>query len=166
MTTTRVLGIDPGTTATGWGVVEENGPTLHHVAHGTIRSASDAPMPERLAEIFRALDQVILQHHPQEVTVEEVFMAKNAQSALKLGQARGVAIAAASRHGLPVHEYTAVEIKKSVVGFGKAEKPQVQEMVRMLLSLTKAPPQDAADALAGAICHLHNRRWQGKIPTP
>lgn len=160
----RVLGIDPGTTATGWGVVEEAGENLRHVAHGTIRSATDAPMPERLAEIFRALDEVIQRHQPGEVTVEEVFMAKNAQSALKLGQARGVAIAAASRHGLPVHEYTAVEVKKAVVGFGKAEKGQVQEMVKILLTLGKNAPQDASDALAGAICHLHHRRWQRKVP--
>lgn len=162
----RVLGIDPGTTATGWGVVEERGSTLHHLAHGTIRSHTDTPMPERLGEIFRALEQVIAHHQPQEVTVEEVFMASNPQSALKLGQARGVAIAAASRHDLPVFEYTAVEIKKSVVGYGKAEKQQVQEMVRMLLTLERAAPQDASDALAGAICHLHHRRWQGKVPPP
>ncbi|MBF0627022.1 MAG: crossover junction endodeoxyribonuclease RuvC [Magnetococcales bacterium] len=150
----RVLGIDPGSTVTGWGVVESHGSGFRHVAHGAIRTASETPWPERLGRIFDGLSAAIRAHHPEAATVEEIFVAVNVQSALKLGQARGSAIVAANAAGLPVFEYTALQIKQAVVGYGRAEKSQVQAMVRMLLSLQTAPPQDAADALAGALCHL------------
>ncbi|MBF0340040.1 MAG: crossover junction endodeoxyribonuclease RuvC [Magnetococcales bacterium] len=150
----RVLGIDPGTTATGWGVVESAGSRFLHVAHGCIRTSSGDPLPERLGRIFAGLSEVIRIHHPQAVTVEEIFVSVNVQSALKLGHARGSAIVAANASGLPVFEYTALQVKQAVVGYGRAEKQQVQAMVRMLLSMSVAPPQDAADALAGALCHL------------
>lgn len=150
----RVLGIDPGTTVTGWGVVESIGSRFRHVAHGCIRTSPESPMPERLGRIFAGVSAVIRDHQPEAVTVEEIFVSANVQSALKLGHARGVAIVAADAAGLPVFEYTALQIKQAVVGFGRAEKQQVQAMIRMLLTLESAPPQDAADALAGALCHL------------
>ncbi len=153
----RVLGIDPGTTATGWGIVETAGSEIHHVANGCIRTRADAPLPQRLGEIFQALTRVIATHHPDSASVEEIFVSRNVQSALKLGHARGSAIAAIHNQGLPVHEYTALQVKKSVVGYGRAEKQQVQAMVRMLLALPKAAPRDASDALAAALCHIHQR---------
>ncbi|MBF0178726.1 MAG: crossover junction endodeoxyribonuclease RuvC [Magnetococcales bacterium] len=153
---TRVLGIDPGTTVTGWGVVEPNGSGFRHVAHGSIRTSADTPLPARLERIFSGLIEVIRLHRPQVVSIEEIFVSVNVQSALKLGHARGCAIVAAASQGLPVFEYGALQIKKATVGFGKAEKQQVQAMVKLLLALPDPPPQDAADALAGALCHLQH----------
>ncbi|MBF0418346.1 MAG: crossover junction endodeoxyribonuclease RuvC [Magnetococcales bacterium] len=152
----RVLGIDPGTTVTGWGVVERHGAGFHHVAHGCIRTSPESPMPERLGKIFDGVRAVIRDHQPEVATIEEIFVSANVQSALKLGHARGTAIVAANAEGLPVFEYTALQVKQAVVGFGRAEKQQVQAMVRMLLAMESAPPQDAADALAGALCHLQH----------
>lgn len=152
----RVLGIDPGTTVTGWGVVESTGSGFHHVAHGCIRTSSEESLPQRLGKIFAGVCEVIRLHQPDSASVEEIFVSINVQSALKLGHARGCAIAAINSQGLPVFEYTALQIKKSMVGFGRAEKHQVQAMVKLLLSMTTQPPQDAADALAGALCHLHH----------
>ncbi|MBF0108452.1 MAG: crossover junction endodeoxyribonuclease RuvC [Magnetococcales bacterium] len=151
----RVLGIDPGLSATGWGVVASNGNSFRAVAHGAIRSRTDRSLPERLDEIFTGLSLVIAQHRPQLAVVEEIFVARNPASALKLGHARGVAIAAACHGGLSVFEYSALQVKKAVVGYGRAEKHQVQEMVRMLLAMPKQAPMDAADALAAAVCHLN-----------
>ncbi|NGZ07710.1 MAG: crossover junction endodeoxyribonuclease RuvC [Magnetococcales bacterium] len=150
----RVLGIDPGSTVTGWGVVESIGSGYRHVAHGAIRTSSDEPMPERLGRIFTGLSAVMQEHRPDAVCVEEIFVSMNVQSALKLGHARGAALVAAQAAGLPVFEYTALQVKQAVVGYGRAEKQQVQSMVKMLLGLSVVPPQDAADALAGALCHL------------
>lgn len=152
----RVIGIDPGTTTTGWGVVESNGNTLRHVANGCIRTQPGESLPDRLGMIFSELTRIIDEHKPQQAVVEEIFVSRNVQSALKLGHARGVAIAAANHQGLPIHEYTALQVKKSVVGYGRAEKQQMQEMVRILLCMTKSAPQDAADALGVAICHLNH----------
>ncbi len=151
----RVLGIDPGTTVTGWGVVESLGSGFCHIAHGTIRTASTEPLPQRLGTIFNGVREVIRLYQPAAASVEEIFVSINVQSALKLGHARGCAIAAISSHDIPVFEYTALQIKKAVVGFGRAEKHQVQAMIKLLLAMKKSPPQDAADALAGALCHLH-----------
>ncbi|MBF0177188.1 MAG: crossover junction endodeoxyribonuclease RuvC [Magnetococcales bacterium] len=151
----RTLGIDPGTTVTGWGIVEAHGNYLRHVAHGTIRTQAASPLPERLTEIFRGLCGVIHQHQPEVAAIESIFLAHNVQSAMKLGHARGAAIVAASQSGLAVHEYAALEVKKSVVGYGRAEKHQVQEMVRVLLGMGQVAPADAADALAVALCHVH-----------
>ncbi|MBF0460556.1 MAG: crossover junction endodeoxyribonuclease RuvC [Magnetococcales bacterium] len=152
----RVIGIDPGTTTTGWGIVESNGQTLRHVANGCIRTQTGESLPNRLGKIFAELTRIIVEHQPQQAIVEEIFVSQNVQSALKLGHARGVAIAAANHQGLPIHEYTALQVKKSVVGYGHADKQQMQEMVRILLCMSKSAPQDAADALGVAICHLNH----------
>ncbi|MBF0624120.1 MAG: crossover junction endodeoxyribonuclease RuvC [Magnetococcales bacterium] len=158
----RTLGIDPGTSATGWGIVEGEGNRVIHVAHGTIRTRADDPLPRRLLGIFEGLNQVIAEHHPTVAAVEDIFVSRNVQSALKLGHARGAAIIAAGLNGLPVFEYAALVVKKSVVGYGRAEKPQVQAMVRMLLAMGDAAPRDAADALAVALCHIHHAQTPGR----
>ena len=150
----RILGIDPGLRATGFGVVDVVGGRLACVTCGCIRSG-DGELPERLAVILRDLATVIAQHHPTEVAVEKVFVNVNPQSTLLLGQARGAAISAAVLAHLPVAEYTALQVKQAVVGHGKAAKEQVQEMVRRLLDLPGVPSPDAADALACAIAHAH-----------
>jgi crossover junction endodeoxyribonuclease RuvC len=153
----RVLGVDCGTEYTGYGVVDLclDGKLLCH-ACGAIKLSRRDPMAMRLAQIFDGLGAIIRQHQPDEVAIEEVFYAVNAKSALKLGQVRGVAMLAASSVGLGVAEYSPLSIKSAVVGYGRAEKQQVQEMVTRLLRLAQIPePADAADALAIAICHLH-----------
>jgi crossover junction endodeoxyribonuclease RuvC len=152
----RVLGIDPGTVITGWGIVEFRDRKFYHIANGSVRTNSKTALPERLGTIFASLAEVILEHQPTIAAVEEVFVSRNVQSALKLGHARGVAIAAISQAKIPVHEYTALQVKKSVVGYGRAEKNQVQEMVKMLLSLPKTAQEDASDALAVAMCHINH----------
>ena len=150
-----MLGIDPGSRTTGYGVIEE-GETLRYVASGCIETTRGT-FPGRLADIFRGVEAVIAAHAPDEFVIEEVFVARNPQSALKLGQARGAAIAAAVDADLPVSEYAARSVKQAVVGTGRATKEQVQYMVRVLLSLSAAPPADAADALAVAICHVNTQ---------
>jgi crossover junction endodeoxyribonuclease RuvC len=151
----RIFGIDPGSRATGFGVVERRGSRVVHVAHGTLR-ARCGTLAERLAELHGALAHVIEEHRPEAVVVERVFAGRSARSALVLGHARGVALAAAAAATrLPVHEYTAPEIKLAVVGTGNAEKRQVQLMVARLLGLAEPPAADAADALAAALCHAH-----------
>jgi crossover junction endodeoxyribonuclease RuvC len=153
----RVLGIDCGTEYTGFGVVElcADG-TLLCLTCGAIKLSPRDPLPMRLATIFQRLVALIEEHHPDNVAIEEVFYALNVKSALKLGQVRGVAMLAASAAGLGVSEYAPLSIKSAVVGYGRAEKPQVQHMVMRLLNLAEIPqPADAADALAIAICHLH-----------
>lgn len=153
----RVLGIDCGGEYTGYGVVEQDaGGTLHSIVCGAVRLNPKRPLPERLSQIFRELRGVIEQHCPEVVAIEDVFYAVNAKSALKLGQVRGVALLVASECKLPVAEYAPLSIKSAVVGYGKADKIQVQMMVTRLLKLEEPPePQDASDALAIAICHLH-----------
>lgn len=152
-----VLGVDPGTRATGWGVVEFERNRLRHVAHGVITTRADSPLPERLAAIFRGLGQVIADYRPEEAGVENIFAARNTQSALKLGHARGVILLCAELNGLAVREYTPQQVKSAVVGYGHAEKEQVQDMVRRLLALPKKAQADASDALAVAICHGRTR---------
>jgi crossover junction endodeoxyribonuclease RuvC len=153
----RVLGIDPGSQNTGYGVVEMAGSRLTHVAHGTIRSSSKDSLSARLARIYTELCAALAAHAPNEVSIESIFQARNAQSALKLGHARGVALLAVEQHGLPMVEYTPMQVKSAVVGYGRAEKHQVQEMVRRLLCLPDKAGPDASDALAVAICHLQSR---------
>ncbi|MGA2695088.1 MAG: crossover junction endodeoxyribonuclease RuvC [Terriglobales bacterium] len=153
----RVLGIDCGTEYTGYGVVElDSDDRLICLTCGAIQVSPRNPMAMRLAAIFERLGQIILEHQPDNVAIEDVFHAINAKSALKLGQVRGVAMLAASSAGLAVAEYAPLTIKSAVVGYGRAEKQQVQHMVTRLLNLAEIPePPDAADALAIAICHLH-----------
>jgi crossover junction endodeoxyribonuclease RuvC len=159
----RVLGIDPGSAVTGWGIVETTGTALIHLAHGTVVTAGIHGQAARLERIYRGLEEVIDSYNPDGVCVERVFFARNPQSALKLGQARGVAILAAARRSLAVHEYAAVEIKAAVVGYGHATKQQVQMMIASLLRLRGKLPADAADALAAAICHLHMQVLRARL---
>ncbi|MDX1593853.1 MAG: crossover junction endodeoxyribonuclease RuvC [Gammaproteobacteria bacterium] len=159
---TRILGIDPGSRVTGYGIVEFDGPRNRYVASGTVRCGG-GDLPARLREIFAGLDEVIATHRPVEVAIEQVFMHRNADSALKLGQARGAAICACTSHDLAVGEYTPRQIKQAVVGTGAATKAQVQAMVTRLLALPVAPPSDAADALAVALCHGQARQLAARV---
>jgi crossover junction endodeoxyribonuclease RuvC len=160
----RVLGIDPGTAITGYGLVDEGEQGLTLVGCGVITTPSDQPLPVRLQEIYRRLVALITQHGPEAAAVEELFFSRNARTALSVGHARGVALLALAEAGLPIFEYKPLEVKQAVAGYGRADKRQVQEMVRMLLSLDQAPqPDDAADAVAVAVCHLHSRRMAGLI---
>lgn len=160
----RILGIDPGLRVTGFGVLERRGQTLSYVASGVVRTL-DTSLPERLKTILDSLARVIAQHAPDQVAVEQVFVNVNPQSTLRLGQARGAAICAAVACGLPVAEYTALQVKQAVVGNGHAAKDQVQAMVRRLLRLPADPSADAADALACAICHAHGGQGLGRLAT-
>ena len=154
-----VLGIDPGTATTGYGLVTETDGQLRAVAYGVIATPPEWLMPQRLQKIYRDLAVLIREHHPAEGAVEQLFFSRNVKTALAVGQARGVALLALADAGLSVAEYTPLEVKQSVVGDGRAEKKQVQELVRLLLELDVVPqPDDAADALAIAICHVHSAR--------
>jgi crossover junction endodeoxyribonuclease RuvC len=150
----RILGIDPGSRITGFGVIDKTGSSLSYVTSGCIRSGA-ADLPARVSAIFDGLREIIAAHRPDEVAVERVFVNVNPQSTLMLGQARGAAICAVVDAGLAVAEYTALQVKQAVVGRGHAKKEQVQHMVIRLLRLPGAPSADAADALACAICHAH-----------
>jgi crossover junction endodeoxyribonuclease RuvC len=153
----RILGIDPGSESTGYGIIESDGSEHHPVVYGAIRTDIRSPFHERLLEIHRELTNLLESNGVDSVAVEEVFYAANVQSALKLGHARGVALLAAAGHGISLFEYSPLEIKNSIVGYGRAEKGQVQAMVKFLLKLHEIPtPDDAADALAVAICHAHH----------
>jgi len=149
-----IIGIDPGSRITGFGVIKMNGRKVEYIASGCIR-VKDAIVADKLNQIFDSVSQVIHEYKPSEAAIEQVFMSKNADSALKLGQARGAAMVAMAQHALVVAEYSARQIKQSVVGTGGADKSQVQHMVTSLLSLNAAPQADAADGLAVAICHGH-----------
>jgi crossover junction endodeoxyribonuclease RuvC len=154
----RVFGIDPGSERTGYGCVETDGSRHRIVTCGAVRAPMSAPFADRLFEIHTRLVELLVEYRPDAVAVESIFYAANVRSALKLGHARGVAMLAAAQAGLPVVEYSPAEIKRAVVGYGRAEKHQVQQMVKLLLALPAVPsPHDAADALAVAICHLHSR---------
>ncbi len=149
----RILGLDPGTRATGYGVIEKKANTLFFVTCGVIRTSAQTPLPERLKEIHAGVREVIDSYRPSHAAVEDIFTAVNPRSALKLGHARGVIILAAMECGLEVHEYAPRVVKQSVAGYGQAPKEQIQHMVRILLSLSATPSHDAADALAVALCH-------------
>lgn len=151
----RILGIDPGSRMTGYGVLESDGRRSQHLVSGVIKTQSK-DFPQRLGEIFTGLSEVLVEFKPQQVAIEQVFVAKNASSALKLGQARGAAIAAAVTRDLPVFEYTPRAVKQALVGNGGAEKEQVQHMVRVLLALRGKLTLDQSDALAIALCHAHS----------
>ena len=150
-----ILGIDPGTLKTGWGVIRADGARLLHVAHGTVRTSPNQSQDRRLLRIFTELAKVIREHEPAHVSLEKVFLARNVQSALKLGQVRGVALLAAAERDIAVSEYNAVQVKKALTGYGHAGKGQIQQMVTAVLELPVEPQEDAADALAAAICHSH-----------
>jgi crossover junction endodeoxyribonuclease RuvC len=160
----RILGIDPGLRLTGFGLIERTGHKLVYVTSGVIRTPG-GELPDRLKSILESLAQVIAEHRPKQVAVEKVFVNVNPESTLLLGQARGAAICAAVSCGLPVSEYTALQVKQAVVGNGHAAKQQVQQMVRRLLMLPGNPTADAADALACAICHANGGQGLGKLAT-
>ncbi len=162
-TAIRILGLDPGLRTTGWGVVTSEGTRLRHVAHGTLTTSADKPLADRLKQLADGLDAVLAGQRPHEAAVEETFVNRNPTSTLKLGMARGVVLLAPARAGLPVAEYGANHIKKSVVGSGHADKAQVQHMVAMMLAGVDLTSADAADALAVAICHAHHRQTQAAI---
>lgn len=159
----RILGIDPGLRVTGFGVIIVAGSTLTYSSCGSIRVDAREPLPQRLAVILRDVGLIIARECPTEVAIEKVFVNVNPQSTLLLGQARGAAISAAVQAGLPVAEYTALQVKQAVVGHGKVAKEQVQEMVRRLLNLGGVPSSDAADALACAIAHAHGAQGLGGL---
>ncbi len=159
---TRILGIDPGSRVTGYGIIDQQGQQLRYIASGCIRTRGEA-LAERLGMIFSGVVEIINEYSPQEMSIEQVFMNKNADSALKLGQARGAAICSGVHSRLPVAEYAARAIKQAVVGKGGATKEQVQHMVCVLLALQKKPQSDAADALAVAICHGHHRETGRRV---
>ena len=165
-----ILGIDPGSRVTGYGIIQSNGVRSRHVASGCIQIAHET-FPERLGGIFRQLSELVADYRPVEMAIEQVFMAKNANSALKLGQARGAAICACVMAGLPVFEYAPRAIKQAVVGSGSADKDQVQHMIKHILQLDESLKPDQSDALAVAISHAHasstaqlisrsSRRWR------
>ena len=154
-----ILGIDPGTAITGYGLVREGKDGLVLVDYGTVTTPSSQPLATRLQTIYQSLSKVIRQHQPTAAAVEELFFSRNVRTALSVGHARGVALLALADAGLPIHEYKPLEVKQAIAGYGGADKHQVQEMVRLLLNLEHAPhPDDAADAVAVAVCHIHSAR--------
>ena len=159
----RVMGIDCGSAATGYGVIETDGHRNRVVASGVILASARLSFPERLKQIADGLARIIETYAPDAVAIEEVFYSVNVKSALKLGQVRGVALLKAAEAALPIHEYSPLQIKSSVVGYGRAEKGQVQHMIKALLRLPDLPPEDAADALAVALCHAHFSQTQEKL---
>ena len=154
----KILGIDPGSRAAGYGVIEVAGSRLDFICCGVIRVNTRNSFPERLLEIYQGVSEVIADQRPDQVAIEEVFMAKNPSSALKLGHARGVLMLAALQEKIPLGEYSPRQIKQAVAGYGNADKVQVQHMVKVLLRLPSAPQEDAADALAAALCHAHTQQ--------
>jgi crossover junction endodeoxyribonuclease RuvC len=153
----RILGIDPGTGVTGYGIIDVEGNRIRHVDNGIIKTRSSEVLPLRLKTIYDNLTSILKEFSPESVAIEQVFMAKNPRAALTLGHARGTAVIAAVNLGMSVHEYSALQVKSAVVGYGHASKQQVQQMVKVLLNLPEVAQEDAADALAVAICHANSR---------
>ncbi len=161
----KVLGIDPGTAACGYGIVHQSEGRLRACVHGCWTTAAGTRQELRLKTIFDGVGSLIAEHAPEAVALEESYVGADARIALSVGQARGVVLLAAARAGVAVVEYTPAEVKQAVVGYGKADKPQMQEMVRLILRLPETPhPDDAADALAVAICHVHTARFTTRLP--
>ena len=159
-----ILGIDPGFAITGYGIVQYVGNRFQVLDYGAITSTPDSDLPTRLKLLYDKLGDVISQYHPDAIAVEELFFNKNVKTALTVGHGRGVILLAAANSEADIFEYTPLQVKQAVVGYGRAEKKQVQEMVRIILNLTKPPkPDDVADALAVAICHAHSHRFQETI---
>ena len=163
-TGTTILGIDPGTATMGWGVIRQEGNKLRYVQHGAIVTPSNWEMPRRLARLFDGVTELVRGYRPETVAVEELFFNTNVTTAITVGQARGVALLAAYKAGVEVAEYTPLQVKQAITSYGRAEKRQVQEMVKTLLNLWEIPkPDDAADGLAIAICHAFSSRMGGKV---
>lgn len=152
-----VLGIDPGTAIAGYGVIHSENDSLTMITYGTVTTPSDWSLPRRLLEVYQGISQLLTTYHPEAVAVEELFFGRNVKTALSVGQARGVCLLAGAQANIPVYSYTPLQVKQAVVGYGKATKQQIQQLVRVLLRLDHIPkPDDAADALAIAICHVHS----------
>lgn len=161
---TLVLGIDPGTAITGYGIVRCERQALEHVTYGVITTSADWPLPLRLQHLYRELRTLIGKHNPTEAAVEQLFFARNVRTALSVGHARGVILLAVADAGLSSHTYTPLQVKKAITGYGRATKEQMQQMVRLLLRLESPPqPDDAADALAVAICHAHSASLAARL---
>ena len=161
---TRILGIDPGTIAMGYGVIDSDSGKLTPVDFGVITTPPRSPIGERLSFLYRRLEEIIERYRPDIAAIEQPFVAKNARSALAIGQAQAVAILAASNRGIPCHEYTPTQVKQSVAGYGASSKEQIQQMVKLQLALSEIPsPSDAADALAVALCHLSQSHLQSLL---
>jgi crossover junction endodeoxyribonuclease RuvC len=159
-----LLGIDPGTATMGWGVIRQEGNRLSYVQHGAITTPPSWEMPQRLGRLFNGVTQLIKGYRPETVAVEELFFNTNVTTAITVGQARGVALLAAYKAGVEVAEYTPLQVKQAITSYGRAEKRQVQEMVKTLLNLREVPkPDDAADGLAIAVCHAFSSRMGGKV---
>lgn len=159
-----ILGIDPGTAIMGYGLIEKQGSRLKPLDYGCWRTPAHTPLPDRLLQLYEGVCAYLNKCAPEQIAVEELFFNRNTTTALAVGHARGIALLAAAQRGIPVGEYTPLQVKQAVVGYGKAEKQQVQQMVRALLGLTEIPkPDDAADALAIAICHAHSNGLQQRV---
>ncbi|CAN5652590.1 crossover junction endodeoxyribonuclease RuvC [soil metagenome] len=159
-----ILGIDPGTATMGWGVIRQEGNRLRYVQHGAITTPSDWEVPRRLGRLFDGVTELVRGYRPETVAIEELFFNTNVTTGITVGQARGVAVLAAYKAGIEVTEYTPLQVKQAVTSYGRADKRQVQEMVRALLNLREIPkPDDAADGLAIAICHAFTSRMGGKV---
>lgn len=160
----RIIGIDPGLRRTGWGVIESEGSSLRFIASGTVKSTDKAELAVRLEQLYRGLDAVLSSHKPDEAAVESTFVNKDAMATLKLGQARGIAMVVPALAGLKVAEYAPNQVKKTVVGAGHGDKGQIRMMVKILMPKAVFDSDDAADALAIAICHAHHRGTMSRIP--
>ena len=159
-----ILGIDPGYAILGWGVIEYRASRHRLIGYGAVRTEKGEPMPERLKRIYDGLAGIIAEYAPDVCSVEELFFNSNQKTAIGVGEARGVAVVACANAGLPVYEYTPLQIKQALTGYGRAEKQQMQEMVRMVLGLEEAPrPDDAADAVAAAICHANSSAYLDRV---
>lgn len=152
----RVLGIDPGSNTTGYGIIDKNGSHLLHVDNGCLTTRRTSPLPDRLNQIHESLIEIIEKFHPDCVAIEEIFFSKNVSSALRLGESRGVALLAAAQKGIAIHEYPTRVVKQAITGYGQASKEQMQQMIQRLLHLPEPAQEDASDALALAICHIHS----------
>ncbi|HWQ73180.1 MAG TPA: crossover junction endodeoxyribonuclease RuvC [Desulfitobacteriaceae bacterium] len=152
-----ILGIDPGTAIMGYGLIEKNGNKLRALTYGSWRTTAQTSLAGRLLYLYNRLQELLLQNNPAEIAVEELYFNRNTTTALSVGHARGVVLLSAAQRGIPVFEYTPLQVKQAVAGYGKADKQQVQQMVKVLLGLGEVPkPDDTADALAAAICHAHS----------
>lgn len=160
----RVMGVDPGTAICGWGMIDTDGDNAVLVDYGAVTTEAGTPLPARLHTIYWRLDELIRRYKPDALAVEQLFFSKNVTTALAVGHARGVVLLAAANEGVAIHEYRPMEVKQAIVGYGKATKDQMQQMVRMLLALDDIPrPDDAADALAIALCHAQSSRYRALL---